>query len=822
MGFLGLCEGDPIVSTLRGVFGANIVRVPEERVKPYSVVAMRGDQLSFRGALAPLLGAAVTFDAPAASKMADVAGKRSRKVEVKLGLEILSGFLRGFGVPAPGVVAHLANASTVSFAFRNVERQYVDVNVLGQRLGGARLDFANAASAIFRQGWTALVIDSVITSSDFSIALETKQGGGVALDLPAIQKVVAAAEVGVEVVSESERELVFRGPKALTFAFTCVRLFLDAEGRISALPPQTQPVFLEVAASGVDTSVVHVAPPRLVLGARPALVEFEAERDAASTLEVLEAGGGTPPVAHAPGVGAGEIAFTGRLLVKLRPRSPEDPRPSAAAIDRLRRFVDAEPRLREVGPLLEGVPGVDPSSSRWHALAFAEETIGAATATNASARDELWSTVRQLLEVPGVEYVEPSAEAGQALPPAAPANLEPLDQGLPPGWDWHLEIIRARDAWKRFPADREPGAGIRIAHLDTGWRPHPALPTQLRGGIGDRGIDLTGPGDRDAEDRRPSGDFLDHGTGTLCLLAGKGELYRGVAWGSEVLPIRIQNHPVHVATESMAKAIAYATAHGARVMTISAGGLPSLAWSNAVDAAYLRGILICAAAGNHLVKKILGVTLRTPFQVVYPARFPRAMAVAGIMKGDRKYWFDDRMSGNEGRHVDIAAPTPDVTWALTPGDGWRQGEGTSTATPQVAGAAALWFSLHAEALSGFEPWEQVEACRWALMVSAQKAGEYPYAPHPLRPGLTGNRHFGAGRLDVAAALDVKPLRGLPQMLPDELHDPGFEALSLGGPELDRADQIELLWLKHQAAYQLNESEVLLHLSSGRLRQRLTR
>src|SRR5436189_4508932 len=70
LGFLGLCSGDPVVDTLRDVFDANILRIPEERFQPLTVLAAHGETVSFRGALAPLIaGAAPAFPPVASSQI---------------------------------------------------------------------------------------------------------------------------------------------------------------------------------------------------------------------------------------------------------------------------------------------------------------------------------------------------------------------------------------------------------------------------------------------------------------------------------------------------------------------------------------------------------------------------------------------------------------------------------------------------------------------------------------------------------------------------------------------------------------------------------
>ena len=55
MALLKLCDNDPLVKTLREVFRANIIRIPEEKIRPLCVVAARDGKLAYRGRLADLI-----------------------------------------------------------------------------------------------------------------------------------------------------------------------------------------------------------------------------------------------------------------------------------------------------------------------------------------------------------------------------------------------------------------------------------------------------------------------------------------------------------------------------------------------------------------------------------------------------------------------------------------------------------------------------------------------------------------------------------------------------------------------------------------------
>ncbi len=91
-----LCKGDPLVETVRELVEAMPLRVPEERFQPLCLMATVSGKLVFLGHLSNALVHPPDFKGIiAASRMASISGKSSRRVDAALGLEILEGFLTG-------------------------------------------------------------------------------------------------------------------------------------------------------------------------------------------------------------------------------------------------------------------------------------------------------------------------------------------------------------------------------------------------------------------------------------------------------------------------------------------------------------------------------------------------------------------------------------------------------------------------------------------------------------------------------------------------------------------------------------------------------
>ena len=223
----------------------------------------------------------------------------------------------------------------------------------------------------------------------------------------------------------------------------------------------------------------------------------------------------------------------------------------------------------------------------------------------------------------------------------------------------------------------------------------------------------------------------------------------------------------------MAEGIEYAITSGCRAVSISMGGVPTRRWAHAVNAAYEAGVAIFAAAGNNIRD---GFPTR---ETVWPARFNRVVGVCGVT-ADKSPYFKGGFEGMQGNfgpedkmYTAIAAYTPNTPWAEM---GCSKvvsmnGGGTSSATPQVAAAAALWFQ-HRPSPTNIERWQRVEAVRHALFTSADKT-----PPNRLK-------FFGQGLLRARDALEVPFDTSRPKAQKDNVWFPllnlltGFDELSV--------------------------------------------
>jgi hypothetical protein len=324
------------------------------------------------------------------------------------------------------------------------------------------------------------------------------------------------------------------------------------------------------------------------------------------------------------------------------------------------------------------------------------------------------------------------------------------------GPGWHLSA-----GFTGFEAVRgmATGNGVRIAHLDTGyWPPHVSTPRRVRRDLGynfyENNTNTTDPG-IGGPLRNPG-----HGTATMALLAGntldlvyQGKEFHGDFGGApdaEVVPVRIGPSVVHFYSSAMALGLDYALgpsgdparsnpANKCDVVTISHGGLPSASWADAVNNLYEAGVVIVAASGDNFSD------LPTHL-AVYPAAFNRVVTAVGATYDKTPYVTDKIAELQENWGPDsvmakaVAGYTPNVAWMkFQTTDAFdMDGRGTSSSTPQVAAACALWLERYGENFAA--GWQRVEACRLALFRSADA-------------GSGGATYLGNGILNVAEMLD---------------------------------------------------------------------
>jgi len=309
---------------------------------------------------------------------------------------------------------------------------------------------------------------------------------------------------------------------------------------------------------------------------------------------------------------------------------------------------------------------------------------------------------------PRVEYAEPLARVYALYTPNDPLFKD----------QWHLPRVGAPDAWHH-----STGRGVTVAVVDTGIA---CEDYQSFIKVSDLTRTKCVEGFNFVNNTPHANDDQGHGThvaGTIAQSTDNGHGAAGMAFDAQLMPVKVLGANGSGTTAGVADGIRWAADHGAQIINLSLGGpRPAQVLEKAIQHARSKGTVVIAAAGN------------SGGSVGYPAAHDGVVAVSASDREDKLAKFSSR-----GPQVDIAAPGVDVVQQTICEGGKGKCEkfpafnGTSMATPHVAGAAAL---LVSQGVTDPDAIERV------LKSSARV----------VDPSDDAKKLYGAGVLDAAAAV----------------------------------------------------------------------
>ncbi len=262
-----------------------------------------------------------------------------------------------------------------------------------------------------------------------------------------------------------------------------------------------------------------------------------------------------------------------------------------------------------------------------------------------------------------VEFAEPNRIVSIAATPTDPLYVSN---------QWSLPQIGLPTAWNTSTGS----ASVIVAVVDTGVdAAHPDLAGKITSGA-NAGFNFVAGNTNTADDHF-------HGTFVSSIIAmntNNAQGGAGVCWACMIMAVKVLDNTGSGSTFNVAQGVDWAVSHGAKVVNMSLGSsTPDPTLQTSVDNAWNAGVIVVAASGN------------SSGPVFYPAAYANAIAVgANDSTGVRSAF------SNFGPELDLMAPGKgvlgaDCTCNGHPG-GYAIGDGTSFASPHVAGVVALMIS----------------------------------------------------------------------------------------------------------------------------------
>jgi len=311
------------------------------------------------------------------------------------------------------------------------------------------------------------------------------------------------------------------------------------------------------------------------------------------------------------------------------------------------------------------------------------------------------AVAREVAAQPGVVYAEPEWRRYPTYTPNDPLyHLQ-----------WNFQKLDMERTWD---INRGAESSVIVAVLDSGVAYTTKGATRQAPDL--EGTTFVSPHDFIWDDDTPV-DLDGHGThvtGTIAQRTGNDLGVAGMAFNVAIMPVKVLSGPWDEAmgapnigtSATLAEALRYAADNGAKVINLSLGGEgESEAERDAINYAISKGAVILAAAGND-------------GDIGSPPSFPAAFAteIQGLVAvAALDFNLQRAPYSNSNDYVEISAPGGDTLADLN-GDGFGDGvlqqtldplsvdngifddfgyfffQGTSMATPHVAGLAALLMS----------------------------------------------------------------------------------------------------------------------------------
>lgn len=210
--------------------GFNIVRLPRENIDPLLILCKSNGSLETLGEISDFVIEEQPKPPEVASDKAvsEIAGLRTDKFELGVGLKFLEKFLSIIGASGIGLEASFKNADSIQFVYQNVLTDSILPTKIGKYLSSVTPNVNSSFMDSIDEEGEAYVITDTLKSNAFGVVAYDKNDVELALDISALKQLLSAAPK-VELYKEEKNVLSFKGDKFLRFAFKAIAVWVEVE-----------------------------------------------------------------------------------------------------------------------------------------------------------------------------------------------------------------------------------------------------------------------------------------------------------------------------------------------------------------------------------------------------------------------------------------------------------------------------------------------------------------------------------------------------------------------------------------------------------------
>jgi len=223
-----LCKDDSV--TYLTHLGYNTVKFPRASIVPLLVISGQRTALEALGPLSDFVtGATYTPQVICDEPAPDITGKKTNKLELSVGLDLLNRLLSVMGAASGKIDASYQNARSIQLTFKNVLSDYVYPSEIDKCLLSGKPVMNSLLKTWMDKVGEAFIITRTIKSKSFGVTAYDSSGSALNMDVQGIQNVIGASGK-ISPSAENSSEIQYEGTKMLSFGFQAISFCIQNNG----------------------------------------------------------------------------------------------------------------------------------------------------------------------------------------------------------------------------------------------------------------------------------------------------------------------------------------------------------------------------------------------------------------------------------------------------------------------------------------------------------------------------------------------------------------------------------------------------------------